>query len=234
MPLYTAVKITIDKTPYEGMDIINSNLDAIEEVLNSLDTSIDEGSTALSDLAGIVSGIQGDLSGVITRLDEVESELEVVTPKVNEHEIALDGLEDIPGRVETLETALGELQGEVDNIGSEPPGLFDYTTGTLVVAEGSHVIENIDIPFDRLYGVFVEVVGLTEGQEVQVEFLGGTPGGVNEDVQYEAEFTSDLSADTSQAWRYRDNLSSKTLHARITNTAGGTANITLNVIAEPF
>lgn len=100
---------------------------------------------------------------------------------------------------------------------------------TIAVGDTVNYVESIS--HNRLYGVYVAISGLLEGETATVEFFGDD---ARTNLQYVAEFTDVLFEDTAQAWRYRDRESNNELKIRITNTGLAEITVTLTIRAEPF
>lgn len=112
-----------------------------------------------------------------------------------------------------------------------PPDVFEEEIVVDPIAVSGVETFSIEIPYNRLYGVYVGVAGLLTDQSVKVEFLGNDSP---EEIQYVADFTEELTEDTAQAWRYRDSLAENLLRVRLTNLGLSELNITLTIRAEPF
>lgn len=108
-----------------------------------------------------------------------------------------------------------------------PPDLFGFNT-----ASGGFEDITIEIPYPRLYGVRVGVMGLGAGQTATVRFFGSEGGS---GLQYEANFTDVDDYDTAQAWRYRNTNGLNEMYIQLENT-GGTdfSGVMLEIEAEPF
>lgn len=106
-------------------------------------------------------------------------------------------------------------------------------TGSWSTSSGSVENTTISLSHARLYGVKVELFGLTPGQSATVRFFGDSENG--SDLQYEANFTDAEPEDTAQAWRYRNRNLSNEMYVQIENTSSNSfSGVYLEVTAEPF
>lgn len=117
----------------------------------------------------------------------------------------------------------------INGMGSSVPPIFEESIVISSLEEGQVFTDELQIPHNRLYGLFVGTEGLAPGQSATVEFLGDA-----EEVQYIAVFTDELPEDDAQAWRYRDMLEENVMRIRVENTGFATINMTLTIRAEPF
>ena len=127
------------------------------------------------------------------------------------------------------------LKARVTAVESATPGgfpaEFDHTETITGLAPAAHVDIQVSIPTNRLYGLFVEVTGLSGAQTAFVQMFGDS---ALTETQYSANFAVSTSQDTAQAWRYRSRAADHILHLRVTNTGPTpvTAQVTFKV--EPF
>ena len=171
--------------------------------------------------------INTNFESVRTFVNGLEAQIGVNSP-------ALDGLSDrldiVEGDITNLQTEVGNLETAIQNLTPELPDEFTHNIVGVNVGAGLTVSTTVAIPYNRLYGVYVGLMGLAEGSTVTVRFLGNDSG----DIQYISEFTDVLSEDVAQAWRYRDRLSENLLRIEFENTGATAVTFDFEIVAEPF
>lgn len=141
--------------------------------------------------------------------------------QVLENEFLNIGRQKINNNFNAVESHLNNFLPEEENI----------TTTTETITPESTSLWTESISYNRLYGVRVEITGLTSGQTANVRMFGNS---ALTNVQYLAEFTETQSVDDAQAWRYRDKDENKELRLQVENTSGADITVSLTIQAEPF
>lgn len=112
--------------------------------------------------------------------------------------------------------------------GGFTPDEFVVTIPVALAGNNASVVEYVDIPNTRLYGISVKTSGPVKN--LQVELLGQAAS----DVQYLSVFTDVLTEDTAQAWRFRDRTGTGKMRVRITNKDTVSFTGSVQITAEPF
>lgn len=113
------------------------------------------------------------------------------------------------------------------------PKLFDSVVNVSDLTAASHRDYKIDIPCNRLYGVLVELLDMSDPQAlITVEMYGSAEQGSR---MYRGQANAGNNwRDEFQQWRYRDIGQSRTLRVGLTNTGVNVVSFNLHIVAEPF
>lgn len=113
-----------------------------------------------------------------------------------------------------------------------PPALFTHQTTEVPIPPGESFTWEIPLPAPRLFGIIVELLGLSfsEDETVTVSLLDAS---TSEEPQYVANFTGMMSIDDSQGWRFRSDLT-PTLFIKAENTSEMELSVSVRIVLEPF
>lgn len=182
-----------------------------------------------TELVTSVNGEVGDIS-LVTGVSSVNGELGDVSlvtgvSSVNGEvgDVSLDlGVSSLNGRT-------GDITLSIDDIPIPDEETINTSTETIAAGEVFNWTESIS--YNRLYGVRLEINGLTSSQTADVRMFGDA---ALTDEQYLASFTDSDNVDDAQAWRYRDRDKNNEFRLQVENTSGDSIDVSLTIRAEPF